>query len=256
MDKNLEILLASLLYKVNTIYEIYRDKKKYSIENLELLSLEIDFIDIKEKINNFPYDTTNEVLDDIKTKLFFLYKTEVVQEILVHSIFIIKDAIDYKEAKKILLDEFHELISQVDKLLMHIKVAISQDDLLNTKLKLDFFRNVLTWTDTDKRQLLSVQGSKSEDSIAIQFYDIYMGKEPKTKYTLNFLWSKEAIYYLLKQIASTNKTLIKKSFYENPLFTINGDSIKDSSVRPGASKFEKDNSRLKTFIDSYFNGLD
>jgi hypothetical protein len=256
MDKNLEILLASLLYKVNTIYEIYRDKKKYSIENLELLSLEIDFIDIKEKINNFPYDTTNEVLDDIKTKLFFLYKTEVVQEILVHSIFIIKDAIDYKEAKKILLDEFHELISQVDKLLMHIKVAISQDGLLNTKLKLDFFRNVLTWTDTDKRQLLSVQGSKSEDSIAIQFYDIYMGKEPKTKYTLNFLWSKEAIYYLLKQIASTNKTLIKKSFYENPLFTINGDSIKDSSVRPGASKFEKDNSRLKTFIDSYFNGLD
>jgi hypothetical protein len=86
-------------------------------------------------------------------------------------------------------------------LLIHIKLAIIQDDLLNTKLKLSFFSNVLTWTDTDKNQLLNVQGSKSEDGIAMQFYDIYIGKEPKTNYTLNFLWRKEAIYYLLKQIA-------------------------------------------------------
>ena len=256
MDQNLEILLASLLYKVNTIYGIYRDKKKYSIENLELLSFEIDFIEIKDKINNFPYDSTNDVLDDLKIKLIFIYKTEVAQEILIHNMFVIKDVFDYKEAKNILLDEVRELISQVDKLLIHIKYAISQDDLLNTKLKLDFFRNVLTWTDTDKRQLLYVQGSKTDDSIAMQFYDIYMGKEPKTKYTLNFLWSKEAIYYLLKQIASTNKNLVNKSFYENPLFTINGDAIKDSSVRSGALKFENDNSQLKTFIDSYFHGLD
>ena len=256
MDQNLEILLASLLYKVNTIYGIYRDKKKYSIENLELLSFEIDFIEIKDKINNFPYDSTNDVLDDLKIKLIFIYETEVAQEILIRNMFVIKDVFDYKEAKNILLDEIHELISQVDKLLIHIKFAISQDDLLNTKLKLDFFRNVLTWTDTDKRQLLNVLGSKTDDSIAIQFYDIYMGKKPKTKYTLNFLWSKEAIYYLLKQIASTNKTLIKKSFYENPLFTNNGDAIKDSSVRPGALKFEKANSQLKKFIDSYFHNLD
>ena len=200
MDQNLEILLASLLYKVNTIYGIYRDKKKYSIENLELLSFEIDFIEIKDKINNFPYDSTNDVLDDLKIKLIFIYETEVAQEILIRNMFVIKDVFDYKEAKNILLDEIHELISQVDKLLIHIKFAISQDDLLNTKLKLDFFRNVLTWTDTDKRQLLNVLGSKTDDSIAIQFYDIYMGKKPKTKYTLNFLWSKEAIYYLLKQI--------------------------------------------------------
>lgn len=256
MDQNLEILLSSLLYKVNTIYGIYRDKKKYNIENLELLSLQIDFIDIKEKINNFSYDSTNEVLDDLKTKLIFLYKTDIVHEVLVHSMFVIKDLVDYREASKIILDEVHDLIFQVDKLLIHIKLAIIQDDLLNTKLKLSFFSNVLTWTDTDKNQLLNVQGSKSEDGIAMQFYDIYMGKEPKTNYTLNFLWRKEAIYYLLKQIASTNNNLVKKSFYENPLFTINGESIKDSSLRPGASKFEKDNSRLKTFIDSYFNGLD
>jgi len=256
MDQNLENLLASLLYKVNTMYSIYRDKKKYSIENLELLSLEIDFIGIKEKIKNFTYDSTSGLLDDLKIKLIFLYKTEVAQENLVRSMFVVKDVFDYKEAKNILLDEIHELISQVDKLLMHIKASISQDDLLNTKLKLDFFRIVLTWTDTDKRQLLSVQGSKTDDSIAMQFYDIYMGKEPKSNYTINFLWSKEAIYYLLKQIASTNKNLVKKSFYENPLFTINGEAIKDSSVRPGATKFEKGNSRLKTFIDSYFHDLD
>lgn len=256
MDQNLEILLASLLYKVNTIYGIYRDKKKYSIENLEILSFEIDFIEIKDKINNFPYDITNDVLDDLKIKLIFIYKTEVAQEILIRNMFVIKDVFDYKEAKNILLDEVHELISQVDKLLMHIKVAISQDDLLNTKLKLGFFRNVLTWTDTDKSQLLNVQGSKSEDGIAMQFYYIYMGKEPKTNYTLNFLWRKEAIYYLLKQIASTNKNLVKKSFYENPLFTINGEAIKDSSVRSGALKFEKDNSQLKKFIDGYFHNLD
>ena len=256
MDKTLESILASLLNKVNSIYDIYSNKKKYSDENLVILNLEIDFIAIKEKINNFSYDITNEVLDTLKTKLIFLYKTEIAQEILVRSMFVVKDVFDYKEAKNILLEEIHELIFQVDKLLMHIKASISQDDLLNTKLKLDFFRKVLTWTDTDKRQLLSVHGSKTDDSIAMQFYDIYMGKEPKTKYTINFLWSKEAIYYLLKQIASTNKKLVKKSFYENPLFTINGEAIKDSSVRPGAIKFEKDNSQLKKFIDSYFHDLD
>jgi hypothetical protein len=256
MNQTLESLLESLVYKVNAIYGIYRNKKKYSTENLDLLSLDIDFIEIKEKINNFPYYLTSQILDDLKTKLMFLYKKEIVHEIIVPSMFTIKDAIDYKEAKKIILDEIHELISQVDELLIHIKFAISQDELLNTKLKLDLFRNVLTWTDTDKRQLLNVQGSKTDDSIAMQFYDIYVGKEPKTNYTLNFLWSKEAIYYLLKKIASTNKNLINKSFYENPLFTINGEAIKDSSVRSGALKFEKDNSRLKTFIESYFNDLD
>ena len=44
MDQTLESLLESLVYKVNTIYGIYRNKKKYSIENLDLLSLEIDLI--------------------------------------------------------------------------------------------------------------------------------------------------------------------------------------------------------------------
>ena len=78
------------------------------------------------------------MLDDLKTKLIFLYKKEIVHEIIVPSMFTIKDAIDYKEAKKIILDEIHELIFQVDELLIHIKFAISQDELLNTKLKLDF----------------------------------------------------------------------------------------------------------------------
>ena len=251
MQIPLKEILTTLLFKIESLEDICRNSKGYDSSNMSILSIRVDEPLIMNAIVAFPYNESKKELVKLKERIKFLSQNDVWFENLISNIFIIKDNYDLKESLSIITEELTQLDQFIDTLIAIVHKSIPPEDLLDANLKQDFFYDLVQWTDNHKQSILIVDGLKSDDEIAEQFYSIYKMKTPITQYFLNFNWEKGAIYYLLRWIATTNKKINRIAFYENPYFLIEGKNIKERSLSKGASGFETNNSDLKKLIDTY-----
>ena len=253
MEKELEEVLYPLTFKVEEIKRLSTKKKLWVSENLNALHIEINFFLIEKDLIQFPYKEAITKLNKIKSTISDLCTSEVEMETLINNIFLIKDVVDVKYALEIIVEELNILISKIDSLIKNVYDSIPPETLLDKTLRLAFFEDLITWTDTHRKQIIEVTGPKKDSEIAEQLYAMYKGNSFKTAHTINFIWEKEVVYYLLHWIAATNKELNKKIFVECHLFQLHGHAIKYNNLRKGVNSFKskKNDFPLKLLIENY-----
>ena len=251
LELTIEEILASLLLKVDKIKRLSTKKDVWVSENLDVLHIEIDFFQIKKDLLGYPYKEAISKLNEIKITISDLCISEFEMETLIYNLFLVEDFMDFKVALSIITDELKIFVSNIDNLIKYVYDSIPPEILLDKTLKLAFFEALITWTDTNGKHLIEVKGEKSDPKICEQLYALYREKPLKTAFKIDFVWEKNAVYYLLHWIASSNRTSKTESFVESPYFTINDEPIKYPNLRKGVNRFKGGNSKLKLLIDDY-----
>lgn len=252
LEFTIEEILASLLLKVDKIKRLSTKKDVWVSENLNVLHIEIDFFQIKKNLLGYPYKEAISKLNEIKITISDLCISEFEMETLIYNLFLVEDVIDFKYALEIIVKELNTLISKIDSLIKHVYDSIPPEILLDKTLKIDFFKYLLSWTDTYRNPIVQTSTPNIDNELIEQFFSIYKERPLETSHQINFLCPKGAAYYILHKIAETNKQLIRKRFFENPYFKIQKEKIIYSTLRKGVNTFEKADTKLKTMIDSYF----
>lgn len=248
----IEEILAPLLLKLDEIKRLSTKKAIWEIENSNVLIIEINFFQIKQDLVGYPYKEAISKLNEIKSTINDLCSSEVEMEILITNMFQIKDTIDFKCAVEIIVEGLNTLISKIDALIKHVYDLIPPEILLDKTLKIDFFKDLIFWTDIHRNPIIQLSTPKIDKQLSEQFFSIYKERPLETAHQINFLCPKGAAYYILYKIAETNKQLTRERFFENSHFKIHKEKIIYSALRKGVNNFEKADTNLKLLIDDYF----
>jgi hypothetical protein len=116
-------------------------------------------------------------------------------------------------------------------------------------LRKSFFLEMFSLQDDYNQTIIDREDLNKIEKFASIFYNIYTGKRNPSETVINFVWSKESVYYLLNRINATNPKISMKVIAGNECLKIKGKNISFQALRKGASDFKKANSKFKDFID-------